>query len=716
MTATALAPTRVQVDPFSLPEASAFSWPPEDRYWPARKPVGGFAFMAPEHLLLPWQAYQQEQIDARALRGYLAAREMRERRCQLAPGVQPQYGPQELGGLLGLPPERRHQAAAVQHQLTTTGLLTWTESTLVFCHHPEQVRGLDLAVYTARRAQVPAWLQRVPVPRHLLQYLARAGSPGLIATACGVLLQCLRYRDHQCVAGGRVAAAWIAACFGLAERTAARGLAQLTALGWLATVKEQHRPAQGPWRVVNLQWDFPRVRLVSPRRAARPVPRPRRPVQLELFPWPALVPARREAPGETPAPAVPDPAALAPPPAPGETPTAAASLAPARTAPAAAQDAPPAPAAPVPPEVQAQLWAQATANLRAQGIAEDFLIRPVIEAEVERLWTAPPTPSAPANGGPDAPPDTPAPARGEPPPAARQNLAVSPQTSRQNLAVSPPISPRNNAASPVPLQPFQEIQTPEPASRRPTGASHAFAPPTPRPYPLVTPNVSGNADALPADTQGRARGSDQPLPPAAPGPPLAPLGPLPTLRNVIPADLGDVGRLEALRQQAIARGWLRDSAADQLNMIAAAVHARRVGQEPCRLFVALLRDRRWEVITQEDEDTAQRWLRDYLYGPAPREAPASPAPTSEVPLSNDARVVDLAQRVLPPAWRDRPFLFLKLQDPTWTPARWEQAQTELAQWRLQQAQANARSQLASLGAILAIEEPWEDAGDVGDAE
>ena len=132
--------------------------------------------MAPDHLLLPWQAYQQARIDALALRGVLAAREMRERRCQLAPGVQPQYGPQELGGLLGLPQERRRQAAAVQHQLTTTGLLTWTESTLAFCHHLEQVRGLDLAVYTARRAQVPAWLQRVPVPRHLLQYLARAGS------------------------------------------------------------------------------------------------------------------------------------------------------------------------------------------------------------------------------------------------------------------------------------------------------------------------------------------------------------------------------------------------------------------------------------------------------------------------------------------------------------------------------------------------------------
>ena len=81
---------------------------------------------------------------------------------------------------------------------------------------------------------------------------------------------------------------------------------------------------------------------------------------------------------------------------------------------------------------------------------------------------------------------------------------------------------------------------------------------------------------------------------------------LPTLRNVPLADLNDVARLLALHQQAIARGWLQGSEAAQMNVVAAAVHARRVGEAPCRLFVALLRDQRWEVITQEDEDQARR--------------------------------------------------------------------------------------------------------------
>ena len=162
------------------------------------------------------------------------------------------------------------------------------------------------------------------------------------------------------------------------------------------------------------------------------------------------------------------------------------------------------------------------------------------------------------------------------------------------------------------------------------------------------------------------------------------------------------------------RGWVTWSEADRLNVVAAAVHARRVGQAPGALFVALVRTRRWEVITQEDEDTAWGGLRDYLYGPAPREAPAAaaPPPVFGEPLSDDARFVDLAQRVLRQAgWRGAPFLAVKLQYPEWTLQRWEHAQAELEQWRLQQAQANARSQLAGLGALLAVEEPWEDAED-----
>jgi hypothetical protein len=163
----------------------------------------------------------------------------------------------------------------------------------------------------------------------------------------------------------------------------------------------------------------------------------------------------------------------------------------------------------------------------------------------------------------------------------------------------------------------------------------------------------------------------------------------PTLRNVILADLGDVARLLALHQQAIARGWLQGGEAAQLNVVAAAVHARRVGDTPCRLFVVLLRDQWWEVITQEDEDQARRLLREHRDGPPPRTR--TPAAMPEVSLSDDARFVQRAEQVLRQVgWQGELFLGVKLVDPTWTRARWKQAQATLAQWQKQQGRARGQ--------------------------
>jgi hypothetical protein len=150
----------------------------------------------------------------------------------------------------------------------------------------------------------------------------------------------------------------------------------------------------------------------------------------------------------------------------------------------------------------------------------------------------------------------------------------------------------------------------------------------------------------------------------------------------VPEDLTDLARLEALRQQAIARGWLRRCEADQLNVVAAAVHARQVGDDPCALFVVLVRDQQWAVITQEDEDRAHTLLREHATGPQ-RRAKAIAVP--EQALSDDARFVLLAEQVLRQAgWPGEPFLAVQRQYPAWTRQRWDAAQTELGQWRLGQ--------------------------------
>lgn len=740
MAAMALAPTRAQVDPFSIPEASAFSWPPEAGYWHARKPAGGFALLPVDQLLLPWHAYQHGLIEPLTLRGYLASREMPERRCELEPGTRGHYRARELQELLG-PAVRRRQATAVIEALAASGLVAWTEPAIRLIAQPTDLQGLDPSAYAAMRAHVHPLLYRVPVPRRMLRYLAREGSPGLIATTLGVVLQCVRYyrKNKQCRSGGTLSAAWLADCFGLTERTAYRGLATLDALGWLATVPPppEIRCPDGPWRVVNMGWDVPQE---TPRRE-RAATRRRPPVQLELFPLAGIAASdarpsgSAQAPGgNTPAPE--DAAASAPPagaanspepPAGDEAPTAstpdaaavraliegslleaaahrashtgapedrpvearpedqAATCAPAEAVRHASQAAaivearearadtaaleaeapaaPPAGAAAEDPEAryaalpaadQEALWAQARAHLMQQGTPPAFLITPVVLAEVCRRLAQ--------HGGPDAPEAVPHAAEAAPAGAdGCKNLAVDNRHDGKNLAV--PLKELDP-------EPFPEIQDPEPTERGPTGAWHGQK-----------------------STENKA-----------------------TLRDVQPEDLWDLERLLALHHQAAMRGWITWSEADRLNVVATAVHARRVGHEPCRLFVALLRDRRWEVITQEDEDTAHRWLREQAYGPRRPAMPAAGTAGTGVPLSDEAHFAHLAQQVLRAhGWRDDPFLLVHRQYPEWTRARWEQAQAELEQWRLLQAQANARSQLASLGVVLDREVPWEDAGDAEEA-
>ena len=67
--------------------------------------------------------------------------------------------------------------------------------------------------------------------------------------------------------------------------------------------------------------------------------------------------------------------------------------------------------------------------------------------------------------------------------------------------------------------------------------------------------------------------------------------------------------------------------------------------------------------------------------------------------SDDARFVQRAEQVLRQAgWQGELFLGVKLVDPTWTRARWKQAQATLAQWQKQQGRARGQgSGLAALG-------------------
>lgn len=86
--------------------------------------------------------------------------------------------------------------------------------------------------------------------------------------------------------------------------------------------------------------------------------------------------------------------------------------------------------------------------------------------------------------------------------------------------------------------------------------------------------------------------------------------PAPTLANIRLSDLHDRERLRSLRCQAVERGWLPNCEADALNFFAAAVRARSTpARDPVRVFVTLVRGRRWDHVTQAQEDEARRMLR-----------------------------------------------------------------------------------------------------------
>lgn len=645
----------------------------------ARKPDGGFLKRPLAAWLLPWLAFQRGQLDLEALRAYLGAHELRERRCQQDPDTPAHYTLAELQRLLQLPRLAPLERAAAR--LEETGLLTWTLTALHFVPHPERVEHLDPTGYAALRQTLPAGLTWVPVPRRLNVWLARDGQPGLIATALGVLTRCLRYQARQCVAGGRVAAGWIARVFGVAERTVHRSLQALEAWGWLARRPEgpQQERLHGRYTTLNLHWERPGMVVRTPRekdketgeearpvqRDAEPAGRPRKtspPPRHNLSPFPALscqnlspLPSQhkavhveeerrytnRQAPSSSLQPFQeintqrPEPAERRPTggwqcDTKAERQRGAQPLA--TTRPEPLEEA---------TVTEAELTA-ATASLVAQGFKPAFLIRPTILAEVQRLRQA-------AAASPLTPP-VPAP----PPPLKQAQLPVAP----------------------CPGLPEQGAVTPGPASR-------LAARPTPPRAPVPRPS--------------------------APRPSQRPSGPrAPSLTDVTLADLRDVARLLDLSRHATARGWLRGSEAERLQVVAAAVHALRVGEEPCKLFVWLLRHQTWEVITQEDEDQARQRLRAHDWGPRPQPAPARaepPAPT----LSQEARFVQQAEQVVRQAgWRGEPFLALKLHDATWTRQRWDAAQAELAAWRQKQA-ARQRRGLLALGDVegAARREPRE---------
>jgi hypothetical protein len=139
--------------------------------------------------------------------------------------------------------------------------------------------------------------------------------------------------------------------------------------------------------------------------------------------------------------------------------------------------------------------------------------------------------------------------------------------------------------------------------------------------------------------------------------------------------------------------------------VTAAQHALRVGHNPGGLFVAVLRQQAWHLLTQADEDAARQVLQAArgpltaserqvlrrVFGRGKETLPRATVP----PLSLEAQCAREALRLCQTArWQDDPFLAVHAADPAWTRGRWEAARAELEQWQICQQLANAQHQQA----------------------
>lgn len=83
----------------------------------------------------------------------------------------------------------------------------------------------------------------------------------------------------------------------------------------------------------------------------------------------------------------------------------------------------------------------------------------------------------------------------------------------------------------------------------------------------------------------------------------------PTLKAICVDDLKRLSRLKVLYAEAVRNNWLEDSEANLLKFVSAAVRATRVGRDPVRVFVTIVRNQLWHHITQEQEDRAVAVLK-----------------------------------------------------------------------------------------------------------
>ena len=152
----------------------------------------------------------------------------------------------------------------------------------------------------------------------------------------------------------------------------------------------------------------------------------------------------------------------------------------------------------------------------------------------------------------------------------------------------------------------------------------------------------------------------------------------PMLTNIQSGDLRDTGRLLDLLDQAIQAGHPVRGEKGRIEFFALAQRAARQGDQPIRLFVWMLRHRKFNFITQADEDAAVVRLKRHRFAQTERRSEQQQRQRSALrgreafwaSLGEDERFVHACLNV---ARQNRVDPFRIAQARGWTRSRWEDA-------------------------------------------
>jgi hypothetical protein len=244
----------------------------------------------------------------------------------------------------------------------------------------------------------------------------------------------------------------------------------------------------------------------------------------------------------------------------------------------------------------------------------------------------------------------------------------------------------------------------------------------PKVQPPLNPSLSSHEESL----KNQTLTASNPDPGAYQPPPAQ----QPTWTNIKLEDLRSDTRSEQLRQDAIQRGYVKDTPPDHVNFFAAIAHTLRVSKtNACGLLRTVVEQGLWHVISQVDEYNGITRLKHTTHTQTTQESqpvPVSPCLTTStrgdlrvsdqpIELSKDALIVQTVTADLHQAGVTGDVLqtlqrhgYLR----NWQRDRWERAEQELAQARLLQArQRYQEMEMNAVGDILAADSCERDAHD-----